>query len=96
MYTCNCSNVHITKCVHVMYIMNMYMYIYIAEVHLYTQIYPYDDTTKVEFDPDLGHHDAFLMVDRYIFVQVRNYHLSINIFIYLSCMCVCIHTSTKY
>ena len=60
------------------------MYIYIAEVHLYTQVHPYDDNTKAEFDPDLGRHDAFLMVDRYIFVQVRNYHLSINISIYLS------------
>ncbi len=46
----------------------------LAQVDLYTQRYPYDDTTRQEFDPSLGPHDAFIIVDRYIFAQVcHNY-----------------------
>lgn len=38
-------------------------------VSLYTQKYPYGPDTQVEFDPNLGRHEAFLIVGPYIFVQ---------------------------
>ena len=68
---------------------------FIAEVQLYIQRSPYTTSTVTEFDPNLGKHDAFLIVDRYIFAQVCNsifpfsifdvhftVHISILLFIY--------------
>ena len=37
-------------------------------LNLYTSVYPYTDD-PVEFDPNLGDHDRFLVVGRYIFAQ---------------------------
>ena len=38
-------------------------------VSLYTQHYPYGSATQEEFDPNLGRHEAFLLLGPYIFVQ---------------------------
>lgn len=38
-------------------------------VSLYTQHYPYGPETQEEFDPNLGRHEAFLLVGPYIFAQ---------------------------
>ena len=48
----------------------LYLFMPPAQVDLYTQTHPYGSSSRKEFDPSLGPHDAFLMVDRYIFVQV--------------------------
>ena len=49
-------------------------------VHLYTQRAPYGTAQGTEFDPSIGKHDGFLIVDRYIFIQV------------CVCVCVCVRT----
>ena len=62
-----------------------------AQVDLYTITYPYGSSNKNEFDPSLGSHDAFLMVDRYIFVQVierQNYTNSVNVSLAVIITCV--------
>ena len=38
-------------------------------VGLYTQRYPFGSETQEEFDPNLGRHNAFLLVGAYIFVH---------------------------
>lgn len=38
-------------------------------VSLYTQRYPYGQETQVEFDPNLGRHEGFLLLGPYIFAQ---------------------------
>ena len=62
-----------------------------AQVDLYTQTHPYGSSSRKEFDPLLGSHDAFLMVDRYIFVQViemQNYTNSVNVSLAVFVTCV--------
>ncbi len=39
---------------------------------LYTLTRPYAAADKTEFDPNLGKHDAFLLLGPYIFAQVSN------------------------
>ena len=39
-------------------------------VQLYTQRAPYGTAQMTEFDPSIGKHDDFLIVDRYMFLQV--------------------------
>ena len=46
-----------------------YLYI-IDEISLFTQRFPYTEQTKGVFDPSLGPHQGYILVDRYIFVQV--------------------------
>ena len=38
---------------------------------LYTQRYPYDDSTRNKFDRSLGTHSDYLVVDRFIFASVN-------------------------
>ena len=55
-------------CVH------FYLFIILSEigsdVSLMISQYPYGPSSSRVFDPTLGLHDAFLVVDNYIFVQV--------------------------
>lgn len=48
---------------------------------LRTQHSPYTSDTLQEFDPNLGKHDAFLLVGPYIFVQSTNSEGVVSLYI---------------
>jgi len=41
-----------------------------VDVSLFVSHYPFEEASRRVFDSNLGMHDAFLIDDRYIFVQV--------------------------
>ena len=57
---------HIDVCVIHMHL----LFVSLVEVHLYKQKSPFTSGSLTEFDTNLGAHDGFLLLDRYIFAQV--------------------------
>ena len=70
LYMCTCTCTH--DMIHVAGI--MCVLVSLVEVHLYKQSSPYTSSTNEEFDSNLGPHDGFLLLGRYIFAQVSQWY----------------------